>query len=170
MPEHSHLPTKAFIAVLMLCLMLLTIAEMSGFFPAAETQPDKKLHSYAENLADQLHPLITTYNQSAQLAVLSNGLSDHPAILSLVIETLEGEMQRAVAPQTDSALQTDLIQLPIGTGSETVGTLSVSYIETNAESAWSSIEIMIVSLWALLASVILYLLFSENHNLGLNSS
>ncbi|MCG7962170.1 MAG: diguanylate cyclase [Candidatus Thiodiazotropha taylori] len=170
MPEHSHLPTKAFIAVLMLCLMLLTIAEMSGFFPAAETQPDKKLHSYAENLADQLHPLITTYNQSAQLAVLSNGLSDHPAILSLVIETLEGEMQRAVAPQTDSALQTDLIQLPIGTGSETVGTLSVSYIETNAESAWSAIEIMIVSLWALLASVILYLLFSENHNLGLNSS
>ncbi|MEW8625205.1 MAG: diguanylate cyclase [Candidatus Thiodiazotropha sp.] len=172
MPEHSHFLAKILIAVLMLCLMMLTIAEMSGFFPAAENQPAKKLQVYAENLADQLHPLITTYNQTAQLAVLTDGVSDNPAILALAIETIDGQTQRAVTPRTDTSLQDvhNEIQVPIGAGNELVGTLSVSFAELTAESHWSTIEIIILLLWALFAAVILYLLFSEKHNFGLSSS
>jgi diguanylate cyclase (GGDEF)-like protein len=172
MPEHSHFLAKFFITTLMIGLLMLTIAEMSGFFAASELQHSKKLQAYAYDLTEQLQPLLAEENQTASLTVLTDGIANNPAVISLQIETLYGEKQTAVSPLADSDQQTSQAQLrvPIGSGNNLVGSLSMRYMESPAEAQWSVIEITIVCLWALLILVILYLLFSANNKLGLNSA
>ncbi|MES9860241.1 MAG: diguanylate cyclase [Candidatus Thiodiazotropha sp. LLP2] len=168
-------PLKLFTALVMVCLVALTIAEMSGVFVDVETTEERKWQHYSESLAVKLYPAASSDNHSSLAKIVTNALTDNPETISATVETLSGEKLEFTSPKhnrlpeyltPDSSHE---LHVPIGFGSKVRGTLSIQFLNSATEDNWSFIEISILSLWALLTALILFLSYTESQAQGLTA-
>lgn len=175
MPPFFYSPLKLAILLVTLCLVLLTIAEISGQLPAGELQKEKKSHHYAQSLAAKLYPAVVANDQSLLDSILSTAIRENRQILSATVDTLSGERLAVNSPHFarqsshNSTSSSYEIDLPIGYGSKVRGTLSVRFLDSAPDESWSFIQISISCLWLLLIGLLLYLFLSENRQLELSA-
>ncbi|MES9942887.1 MAG: diguanylate cyclase [Candidatus Thiodiazotropha sp. 6PLUC2] len=173
--SYLNSPLKLITASVMFCLVALTIAEMSGVFEDAEFAEERAWQHYSESLAVRLYPSVSSNNHSTLTRILSNALADNPQAISATVETLTGEKLEFKAPkhnrQPDFSIpdSSHALHVPIGFGSKVAGTLSIEFLDGTTEEAWSFIELSILSLWVLLASLILLLAYTESQRQGLTA-
>jgi diguanylate cyclase (GGDEF)-like protein/PAS domain S-box-containing protein len=176
MPSFLLSPLKLTIAIVMLCLVILTYAEMTGLFADEELKGEKKWQHFSESLAVKLYPAVLTSDLSRLRSLLTKALTENHEALSATVETLSGEKLKIEAPHyihhasfpTSSSFHD--LNVPIGYGIKVTGTLSMRFQDRTTETEWPLHEIVILCLWGLLAGLIFYLFSREKLSLGINTS
>ncbi|MEJ2611589.1 MAG: diguanylate cyclase [Candidatus Thiodiazotropha sp.] len=176
MPSLKFISAKLTSILILLCLIGVTLGQLTGIFPDSDQQQLNSEKQLSESLAFALYPATSRNDHSTLTSLLNRVISENQEIFSVAVHMLSGDKLRVGPRYPDgknslqSTLSTHEILVPIGDGRKIIGTLTINFLVSPPSDLLDFTKLAILALSVLSIVLLIYLIFSGNLHQQFNTT